>query len=185
MADADRDDVIPHFHMKAVYLKNKSEKAGRPIYEDREYVQILIPGNKTEMPVIPVNEQHKERWPDQYRRFKDKQEQVNEGTPLEQWPQMTPARVSALKDCHIFTVEQLANVPDSQAKSVGPDFQTLKKKAKAYLDSADGSVAHEQVEQLEERIKVLEAENEELRKNQKKKPGRPRKKAASKKKAAA
>lgn len=176
---ADEDNVIPHFHMKAVYLKNKSEQAGRPIYEDREYVQILIPGNKTEMPDIPVNDQHKERWPDQYKRFKSKQEQVNEGTPLEEWPQMTPARVSALKDSNIFTVEQLANVPDSQAKSVGPDFQTLKKKAQGYLDSADGSVAHEKVEQLQERIRELEAENEELRKNQKKKPGRPRKDEAA------
>lgn len=172
MAEEDRDDVIPSFHLKAVYLKKKSEEAGRPIYEDREYVQILIPGNKTEMPDVPVNEQHKERWPEQYKRFKAKQQQVHEGTPLEQWPQMTPARVSALKDSNIFTVEQLSSLPDSQANAVGPDFQTMKAKAKAYLDSADGAASHERVEQLESRIRELEAENVELKKNQKKKPGR-------------
>lgn len=175
---ADEDNVIPHFHLKPVHLKKKSEEAGRPIYEDREYVQILIPGNMTERPDQPVNNQHIERWPDQYRRFKEKQQQVHEGTPLEEWPQMTPARVSSLKDANIFTVEQLANLPDSQAKSVGPDFQTMKHKAKGYLESAEESVSRERLSQLEARIRELEAENEELRKNQKKRPGRKKKTAS-------
>jgi hypothetical protein len=92
---------------------------------------------------------------------------------------MDPAQISALKDVHIYTVDQLAQLPDSHGKSVGPNFQELKQAAQRFLKLAQGSVDLNRVDDLENRIAELEAENEELRKNQKKKPGpKPKREAA-------
>ena len=178
---ADQDNVIPCFYLRSVYKKGKSKQEGRPIYEDQEYVQMLIPGDKNEIPDMPVKDEHKERWPDQYKRFKEKQEPTTSGTPLHQWPEMTPARVSALKDINVFTVEQMANLNDVALKQVGPDGHELKRRAQNYLEVAEGVKSVEEMDELKARLDALESENKELKKNQKKKPGRPRKKQAAKK----
>lgn len=172
-----KDNVIPNFHLRPVKNNFRSKQEGRPIWENREYVEMLIPGNTTERPCMPVRQEHKDRWPDQYDRFIKKQEQGFDGTPLEQWPIMDPARVSALKDSNIYTVDQLAQLPDGQGKSVGPDFHELKQKAQKFLGAAENSANDQKIEDLQARLEALEAENAELRQNQKKKPGRPKKQA--------
>lgn len=173
------DRVIPNFHYKAVKNNYRSKQEGRPVYENREYIEMIVPGNATERPCMPVREEHKERFPDAYRRFKEKQEQQIDGTPLEQWPVMDPARVSSLKDVDIYTVDQVANLPDSFASSVGPDFNELKKQAQRFLSVAESTANEERLESMEAELQRLREENEELRQNQKKKPGRKKKVAAS------
>lgn len=171
------DRAIPHFHMREVKNNYRSKSEGRPVYENREYVEIIVPGNATERPCMPVRQEHRERWPEAYRKFQANIEQRAEGTPLEEWSHLRgdPARIKGLKDADITTVDQLADLPDSFASSVGPDFQSLKKKAQQFLNTAED--ASEEIRSLRERIESLESENEELKKNQKKKPGRPKKQA--------
>lgn len=167
-----RDRVIPMFHMQAVQNRYRTKVEGRPIYEDKEYVQILIPGNKCDIIDRPVQDKDIERWPEQYRRFKERKEQAVEGTPLEAWPEMTPARIAALKDAHVQTVDQLANLPDSAKSTIGPDFHMLKQKAKRFLEGAEASSLQEQIEVLQQQIRVLQEENRDLAANQRKRPGR-------------
>lgn len=168
------DNCIPVFYTRPVQNNFKTKLEGRPIFEDKEFVKILIPGTTNESPDRPVTSNDIERWPDQYNKFKSKQEQTTEGTPLEVWPMMTQSRVAELKSLNIFSVDQLAELPEGNISKVGPDAHELKKQAKAFLSAAKGS----QVEELLKEIEDLKAENEALRQNQKKTPGRKRVNAA-------
>lgn len=161
---AEEQDCRPVFKMVPVENKAKSKEAGRPIFEDREYVEIIIPGSRNERPVRRVTEQDKDRWPREYAAFQRNHEQSEDGTPLEQWPRMTRSRVHELKAIGIFSVEDLAGLSDANVKNVGPDGYELRDAAKAFLQGDD-------TDALKKRIAELEAENAELRKNQRKKPG--------------
>lgn len=171
-------DCKPVFKLVQIENKAKSREAGRPIFEDREYVEIIIPGSKNERPVRPVREQDKERWPDEYRRFKEGQEEAQDGTPLEQWPRMTRSRVYELKAVGVFSVEDLAALTDANLSNIGPDGRELREAAQAFMQADDGEEMRQRVaqaeqaqQQLEKLVAELRADNEELRKNQKKKPG--------------
>lgn len=167
------DGCRPLFHTRQVENKAKSREAGRPIYEDVEYVEILIPGSKNERPVRRVNSNDRERWPEAYRRFKDGQAEAQSGTPLEQWPRMSRSRVMELKAVGIATVEDLAAVKDSNLQNIGPDGRELRQNANNFLKAADEDVGEMQnrIKELEAKVEELEAENAELRQNQRKKPG--------------
>src|SRR5262252_50414 len=87
--------AIPRFHTEAVKMEFASAQAGRPIYEEREFVDIVIPGDRRSSIHEPVNEEHRARWPREYEAFKAGREAPLEGTPLSAWPsaRMTRARV--------------------------------------------------------------------------------------------
>src|SRR5580700_8892848 len=113
---APRAPAIPRFKTEAVHLPYRSKEAGRPIYEDREFVEILIPGDRRSMAVEPVNEEHKARWPREYEAFRAGKETPLTGTPLADWPNssLTRARVEELAYFNIRTVEHLAQVADTR-----------------------------------------------------------------------
>ncbi|HLI66318.1 MAG TPA: hypothetical protein VKU90_08120 [Caulobacteraceae bacterium] len=130
--------AIPRFKTEAVHLPFRSKEAGRPIYEDREFVEILIPGDRRSMPVEPVNDEHKARWPKEYEAFRAGQEAPLEGTPLADWPnsRLTRARAEELAYFNIRTVEHLAAVNDAQLANLGMGARELRQAARTFLDVA-------------------------------------------------
>ena len=155
------DRSIPRFHMRPVEIPFKSKEIGRPFYEDREFVEIITPGNSRSMPCEPVNDQHKLRWPNQYAAFKAGQEEAPlEGTPLEEMPGLSPSIVLNLKGVHIKTVEQLAGVSDAEMQNMGLGGRELRTKAKRFLEAAS-SIAP--VQAAEARAERAEAENAHLK----------------------
>ena len=132
---------------------------GRPIYQDREYVEIIVPGDKTTSVVRPVRDQDKMRFARQYQSFKSNQVQTNFGTPLEAWPGITRAQCEELKYFKIFTVEQLANMPDSIAQRF-MGVNSLRARAKDFLEASKGTV---QLEQFRKAIEDRDSELEVLR----------------------
>src|ERR1700755_316054 len=88
-----KDGAHPQFFTESQPNAARSEKEGRPCFDDVEMVKILIPGDRLTEFVARVNEGHKRRWPKAYAAFKDGQEAPVEGTPIEQLPGMTKARV--------------------------------------------------------------------------------------------
>ncbi|WP_395443572.1 hypothetical protein [Caulobacter sp. UC70_42] len=112
-AAADKgDNARPRFYSKPVKNNFRSESEGRPVFEDKEFVEILVPGDRKTVVDTLVKDEHKRRWPREYAAFKAGQEVPVEGTPLEEWPQITRSQVEELKFAHIRTVEQLASLPD-------------------------------------------------------------------------
>lgn len=144
----------------------KSATEGRPIFDDVEMVSITMAADKRTEVIERVKDQHRQRWPELYRAFKEGREQDASGTPLEQWPPMTPARVAELKAVNIRTVEQLAAVSDAGLQQMGLGARQLRDQALAFLQQAkDGSAItalQQKNETLEGQIAVMRKTIEDL-----------------------
>lgn len=166
----DKNDplVIPVFKIHTQKNEAKSREAGRPIFDDMEVVEVRFAGDRNKVSVFPalsicgeVQDEdgntrkitYAERWSDQYKRFKSKQQQVAEGTPVDELPFLTQAKRAELKALSIYTAEALAALDGQPLKNLGPGGRDLKNQAQAYLDNASGSA----------NVVKMAAEIEELR----------------------
>lgn len=161
-----QDRSYPRFHLRAEQNNFRTQQEGRPVFEDREFVEIFTPGMSLSRPVEEVTQEHKDRWPEQYRAFKDGQEIAVTGTPLEQWPILTPSAILTYKAQGIRTVEDFAAVPDGALQNLGAGSRTMRDKARAYLDSAEAGAALEREgaarQAAEERATLLETQLAEM-----------------------
>lgn len=145
--------VYAEFYTEAVYSEFKSAEQGIPIHEDKVFIRIRQPGDRLNIVERPAKDADKQRFPMQWARFEQNEKQATEGTPLEQWPAMTPAQIATLKAMGIFSVQQMAAVSDGNLDHLGMGSRSLRDRARAYLEAAEkGAVSS----------KVL-AENENLR----------------------
>jgi hypothetical protein len=169
--------VIPKFFIHTQENKAKSKAAGRPIFDDMEAVEVRFAGNRTTISVFPAHAicgqlqdedgdyrpmTYAERWPDQYKRFKAKQQQVADGTPVDELPFLTQAKRSELKALSIYTAEALAALDGNELKNLGQGGRDLKNQAQAYLDNASGSAnvtrMATELEDLRQQLAELRAE---------------------------
>lgn len=130
--------LYAEFHMEGVMDPVASEKEGRPIYKDTEFITIRIAGDKDNDVSRPVRPQDKIAWPNQYAAFKAGQDQPVEGTPLDELRFLTKAQVLELKAVGVKTAEHLRDMPDAVAQRF-MGITTLRKKASDYLDAAAGN----------------------------------------------
>lgn len=177
--------LIVRFYVDAVHMKHKSEKEGRPIFEDREFISIIpIGDNKTEV-VREVTADDRARFPEEYKRFKDGEQELTSGTPLKEWPHLRPAQVKMLQYNNIMNVEHLAQLGDDAILRLGPGIRDLVRAAQAYLEKAKdtGITQHyaAENERLKEQMAQMQAQLAELaarapaEDESKRGPGRPRK----------
>ena len=118
-----------------------SATAGRPIFREREYVRIITPGEKNTVFFQPATEQHKRRFPKAYAAFKSGSAVAEQGTPLEQWPQMTRGQVLSFRAIGIHTVEAMAAVHDGNVEALGHGGRELREQAIAYIRQAEDTAA--------------------------------------------
>lgn len=145
----DNDDVlIPLWVNDPVENPAKSLLAGRPIFEDREVVQIRRPGARDWQPFPATAISHyetdpftgyrkavtyAERFEAQYRQFKMHQAQTRSGTPLSMAKFLTEARCAELRAMNIYTVEALAAIDGQELKNLGTGGREMKNDAEKYL----------------------------------------------------
>lgn len=162
------DDKLPcQFYMGAIRDDAASEKEGRPIYRDEECIRIF--NSKDNIIDRPVRDTDKARWPGKYAAWK--QTGVSEagaaGTRLENWPAMTRAQAEEFKYFKVFTVEQLAELPDSVAQKI-MGAAKLKQMAKLTVEAARGEEPFRRMQADSEKkdgeISFLKAEVERLSK---------------------
>lgn len=132
--------LLVKFLMDSVYMEFQSKKENRPIFEDREFVEIRPIGSNSTMVREEVTDVHRDRWPDEYKRFKDGAADVVTGTPLKEWPFMRPAQIKMLNFYNVFTVEQLSDLTDNTIQAIGMGTREWVKQAKSYLERAKTSV---------------------------------------------
>lgn len=156
---SDDKNCFVEFHIEAVKHEFESEKSGHPVFKNIPYITITFPGDNTKRVVRPVKMESDvrgasdpERWPRQWDRFQRQAEQVQDGTPLEQWPPVTKADVLMFKAQGIHTVEALAAVSDANLERLGPGVRGFRTKAQDYLEAAKGGEA----------MAALRAENKDL-----------------------
>lgn len=162
---ASRDSTIPRFHIEAVPDPVASAAAGRPIFVSQERVQYINPGSSNS-PVDIVTDEHRQRWPDYYAKFRAGEEFSVTGTPLEHWSFLRRTNVMELKAIGIFSVEQCADLPDTAVQRIGMGGDAIRKAAKAYLDDAAAmSIVSEAIaarEAAEVRLAAMEKKLAEL-----------------------
>lgn len=78
------------------------------------------------------------RFSAQWKAFCEGREAVTHGTPLEHCGFVSPAQIEDLKHLKLFTVEDLAALPDSALPSLGHGGMTLKLRAQAHIDKSKG-----------------------------------------------
>lgn len=130
--------VYIRFHKEPVRSKAKSEAAGRPIFDEVEYIEIRTPGDKTNIVDRPVTEADRRQYAAQYRAWKAGDDEQLSGTPLAQWPSVTRAQVEELRYFGVRTVEQLAAMSDGNLQNVGP-IRALRQQAIDFLEAARGN----------------------------------------------
>lgn len=163
--EADKSLAV-RFFIKPVRNEAKSNEANRPIFDEVEYVEILTPGAKNQVFCGPVRQSDRERFEPIYKRFKERGESIQEGTPLSEWSHISNGIAEELKHFKCFTVEQLAALSDTSLQGLGTGYTALREKARAYLAQAkDGGTAERQAAQIAQilaEMEVLKAKNAEL-----------------------
>lgn len=146
------------FYTRTVEDKERTLAEGRKCFRDREYVKILIPGDRhnfidrpvQKTGVLPTDDTL--RFAQQYARFKAQAEQkAHDGTPLSLWPQMSAALAEELKYINIFTVEQLAELADTYVAKVPLGHQWKAKAREFVAAQKDASVVNKLQSELAER----------------------------------
>ena len=169
------ENLLVRFYTHPRKNEGKSREAGRPIFEETTYIEIMQPGNKDSIIKRPATRIDKDRFAEHFRRFEAKiQDEAIEGTLLEEWPGITRSQVMELAYLNIKTVEQLAAVSDSNAQNVmGISF--LKEKAKKYLETSKEAATAEALAEMQAKYDAL-VEKMGAEPEAPKKRGRPKKK---------
>lgn len=139
--------LFVQFFSKPVRNEILTAQAKRPMFQDTDYVKIMVPGDKQNINVRPATDEDKVRFAVQFEKYRKGVSQ-NVGTPLTEVGFVTASLIEELKYFHIVTVEQLAAAPDSAAQNF-LGLTDLKEKAKKYLALGDESRAGEQQKQIE------------------------------------
>ena len=185
VAQGDDRKLFVEFFLEPVYQEFESTKQGRPIYKDVEFVRIRTPGvtgstveRAVKMDSDGVTPSDPERFPRQWQQFKNKQEQVQDGTRIEEWPPLKKSQVLELKAQGVHTVEHIAGLSDNNLGVLGLEARRLRDLARAFLDKAkEGAVLSRVIAErdaLKADVEALKAQFAELAANQPKRgPGRP------------
>lgn len=162
MSQGEQNKLLVRFYMEAEQDDDKSAEAGRPIFVERPYIEIRIPGNKDEIRRRPVRYGDAEKFPPQWAAFKNKEAQPVIGTPLEALPFLTKAQVLEFKASHCLTAEHVRDMPDSLAqKFMGS--HSIRQRITAFLDAAAGAAPAEKLQaELQKRDDVISAQSKAL-----------------------
>lgn len=162
--------ITPFFKVIEVENVPKSERAGYPVLETKEVVEVHFAGTRNFVPVFPTKGAHRrkghqvityaEHWADQYRAFKEGSPQEANGTPLEMLRKygVTSEQISICRALRIYSIEALHGVEGQQAKALQMHQNKLKDAARQYM--AERSSAYEsqsEIERLKAEIEALKA----------------------------
>ena len=176
------------FYTKVLPNPFESEKQGRPIFFETDFVSIKLPGNQLNDFDGYVNDTHKQRFPRQWAFYQNNKNADHQmiGTPIEQWPLIGKAVAEELRGVKFYTVDQIANASDQQLQAIGMRAgmqpHTFREKAQQWLKRAGDDAAAQKAEQeaADLRAKLadtdvamaeMRAQMAELMANQKAKPG--------------
>lgn len=151
--------LLVRFSLEPVHNPAKSAEAGRPMFDDVEYVEIRVPGDKTNVTKVPATSRHKEEHAGAYGAFKKGITAPADGTPLSEWPGCTRGQVETLAHFGIRTVEEFAAVNDGNLQNLGP-FIALRQKARDYLAQAAKAAP---LDKLRQEMDAIRLENDGLR----------------------
>lgn len=151
----DAPHVHVEFYVEPTENPAKSREAGRPIFEETEFVKLRFVGDPKSSFIAPANDAAgrdrdtgqsftwAEKYPEHYRYFKASLDQTAaDGTPLSEVPWLTASKREELKALNIRTVEGLAGLDGTMLQRIGMGARELKNKAEAWLAAAAGNAGN-------------------------------------------
>jgi hypothetical protein len=177
---ADAQRVHAEFYLFAEHNHEKSQEAGRPIYDNAEYICKMIPGDKDNIIRRPVRLEDKVLYSAKYEAFKRGLSQPESGTPLDTLPFLTKAQVQEFKAFNVRTAEQVVSMPDTLKQSF-MGVRSVIKRIEDFLAAARGNAPmekmrnelekrDEQIAGLQQAIRDQAARLSELQKSMPKQP---------------
>lgn len=134
-------NLIVEFYTDAEHQAYESQLAGHAIYKDVDMIRIRTPGingntfeRKVKLKGDVSSPGDPDRFPAQWRAFKEQQEQRPDGFPIEQWPVLSKSMVLNLKAQGIHVLEQIAGLPDVNLGILGMEGRRLRDLAKAFME---------------------------------------------------
>lgn len=167
---ADDKRLVVIFYKRPVQNKTKTTAAGRPIFDEFDYVKILTPGSKDTFETEVQDSEngpspYKLRFAAQWAQYQANSEQSQSGTPIDQVPWLTVGQMAEFKAVNVRTVEQLVGMPDNLSQKFMGHFQ-IKQRAQAFLEAAGkaapGIALAEQLKERDEKIAALEQQMQNL-----------------------
>lgn len=157
------EKLFVRFAMQPVQDDKKSQESGRPVFNDVEYIEIMAPGDRSNIVHRPVRDDDKQRFARQWAAWKSGAGEGVSGTPLKEWPGVTRGQVEELAHFRVHTVEQLAGISDGNMQNVGP-LMALRQRARDYLEQAKGQAPLTQMRaELAQRDNVIETLQRQVR----------------------
>lgn len=145
--------VTPVFKILEIENIPQSEREGHLVLQTKEMVEVRIAGDKNYSPAFPAQSAwrregnrtitYAERWPEQYRAFKEGDPQEAMGTPLEMLRPLgvSPELISLCRALKIYSIEALDRLEERGVKALGMNANTLKAAAAKFLADRQGGVA--------------------------------------------
>lgn len=160
----DDKNLAVKFFKKTIKNNFKSAEEGKPVFNDVDYVSIIIPGNRPETRERKATDKDRERFAPIWEKYLKNEEIIQEGTMLEMLPTIDDARLSLCKGLNIVTIEQLANLDEIGINNLGFGARELITDAKKYIEGTSTIVKLEKEnEEFKEKIKELEKEINKLK----------------------
>lgn len=134
--EENRDDkkLVVMFYLRPVINEPKSLEAGRKIFDEIEYIKILVPGQRDTVET-EVTEQYRQRFAERYRAWKSKGLIADSGTPISELTWLSVSQKAELQAINLTTLEQLAGMSDATIQRIGMGGQELKARAQRYVDA--------------------------------------------------
>jgi len=175
----DTSGLYARFYLHPKKDEKASIEEGRPIFCETPYIEIRVPGDKGTVINRPVRDRDRAEFPKQWAAFEAGAEQGVDGTPLEEWPMVTRAQVEELRFFGVRSVEQLAQMADSNAQKFMA-IGALREKARLYMEAAKGNAPLAKLKNENDQLRgELDALKDQMKELAKQMPATRRRKQAS------
>ena len=159
------------FYTKEVQNPVKTIEQNRPIFEEKVFIKIAVPGDQYSEIDTYAHDEHKQRFPIQWASFLNRQgeEQNYSGTSLKEWPLITKSQAEELRGLKFHTVESIAMATDQAIQKIGMlagmSPYTFREKAQSFIkmakEGADVNAREAELNALREENAKIKAEAEE------------------------
>jgi hypothetical protein len=150
--------MIVTFEMVGLQDEAKSAEEGRPVFVDKEFIEIRSPNDPLSVVHREVTREDRNTYPQAYKAWKEGAEDATTGTPLKEWPPIAKSQAALLGFRGIRTVEQFCEVSDDGCHQIGHGYLTLRNAAQAWLRKAqDGSAATKLAAELQAKDSEIRA----------------------------
>lgn len=158
------------FYRQWVRNNFKSKAEGREIGDEQDFIIIVSPGQPKSEVRRKATDADKMAYGQEWSAYEQGKEMQISGTPIELLPGLAHGMADALKAIYIYTIEQMAGLPDIALQRVGMGGNDIRKRAKEYISKGSAEVG-----ELRRQLDEAQAAISELRAQLGAKPARGRK----------